>query len=532
MSAEVNAHIRASNIPSDKTSVGGDALLVIDGVIDFFNSRSFGMVRSSSGDGTFDISMPFIPRSSGTHTYGIQLSRLTDFPENRLSTGAKLSATAELKSNLDLSVGSVIATQNGLPLNRDSNGVFIADPNSTVHIEVPISGTGFINPETRFTTVTLQAGSQLPQSMPVSLANIQSARILMIAFDVTFGPLDAGIQTITATVDPGMLLKESDVTDNAAKIQVRIQTKYKLTAKVQGPDGNWHDVLDLGSAFAVNPSDFVFNTKLDAFALGGAIPSQPQKLQLGCIDVSTFPPTPVSGCKFQIQPLSNGSKNGGHLHSKARPFILGDTESMFAYDGALHSVDVTGQSLIYWPPIVSGDVLVKINGFDRDGNPIESTPPITFSVRVPDLVPLSADTYDLKCVLAPNTSGCPGGGYQHESFYSVTSEVNKHMSKIATDYDILTPSDPNNLVATDASLILGGLYDLGDQYGHSYWSPPHKYHRQGTDIDIRRTIADEDKFEKVVCLNGGYPYDEDDAHYHLFFYTYSAWIKNLCSTEE
>ena len=111
------------------------------------------------------------------------------------------------------------------------------------------------------------------------------------------------------------------------------------------------------------------------------------------------------------------------------------------------------------------------------------------------------------------------------SFYSVTTAVNADMSKIGSDYSGAVPDDPE-LVITDASLAWGGLYDFTNS-----WAPPHKFHRQGTDIDVRRPpISDEDIFQKVVCKNGGYPLPENTAHFHLFFYDYadSAWVLSLC----
>ncbi|MBI3543388.1 MAG: hypothetical protein HY075_08975, partial [Deltaproteobacteria bacterium] len=250
---------------------------------------------------------------------------------------------------------------------------------------------------------------------------------------------------------------------------------------------------------------------------------------LGCVDKVTG--EAKSGCQFQIQPLALGTSdpysNGGHTHTdSSRPFILGGSDAGFKYDGAIHSVDSDGQALPYYAPIVSGDVVVKISGFDSQGSTIDDAPPITFRVKVPGLVPLSGDTYNLKCVANPGSDGCPARGYQHLDFYNVRSDVGPRMSKIATDYDKLAPSD-EDLTINDASLKWGGLYDIDNDWE----SPRHTYHRQGTDVDIRRPpISDEDNFERVVCKNDGYPYEEDDAHFHLFFEPYQGadWIKGLC----
>jgi hypothetical protein len=215
---------------------------------------------------------------------------------------------------------------------------------------------------------------------------------------------------------------------------------------------------------------------------------------------------------FSVTPKEN---TGGHLHPlEDRPMGTIFPETCVTGSDGMCSVQ-------YRAPEVGGveTISAKLTGNNTSSNALD------IKAEVPGLGELAADTYNTKCALDPNTSSCPAGGYQHENFYSVTTDVNTHMSKIGSDYSAGVPEGPD-LVVTDASLASGGLYDY-----MGTWAPPHKYHRQGTDIDVRRaTISDEEIFQKVVCKNEGFPFPENSAHYHLYFYNYgnSASIRNLC----
>jgi hypothetical protein len=90
------------------------------------------------------------------------------------------------------------------------------------------------------------------------------------------------------------------------------------------------------------------------------------------------------------------------------------------------------------------------------------------------------------------------------------------------------------LVVTDASLAWGGLYDYKNT-----WSPPHKTHRIGTDVDVRsKNIPDNNReeFEKIACKNYGFPsleYEEQtNEHYHLYFLPYNTDIVEFCVVED
>jgi hypothetical protein len=434
----------------------------------------------------------------------------------------------ETASATDLMTSTPIVTQTGSKVGPDN--IQTVSPGD-VQVDVPVSGSNLGAISSGTTTVTLQVGSQAPQSQIVSIAQIQSAGIYKVPFKVPFDQTDIGLQTITATVDPGNVLGESNFSNNTQSVQLRvIIPPYKLAAWVNGSR-----VDDAGGVYDALPSDYSKNVKDEVYSLGGN--SQPQTIQLGC--VNTFTGELVSGCRFKISQLSLGDNdgnksNGGHKHDNNRPFVLSNTDDVFPYDLAMHPIDgASGATLTYWPPIVSGDVKVSILGYDSQGNQIQSAPPITFRVKVPNLVALDGDSYTLKCAGNTAISGCEAGGYQHTDFYNVTPAVRELMSKIGSKYDEAF-SDDAQLIINDASLAWGGLYDFKNS-----WSAPHMYHRRGTDVDVNsKSIPDDnrDEFNKIVCHNKAFPKREAvgtiNEHYHLYFYAYKPTIVTLCPSEE
>jgi hypothetical protein len=128
----------------------------------------------------------------------------------------------------DLQVGSPQVSQTNAVVGSDGN--LAVSPNTPIQINVPVSGSGFNNPELRSTTITLKAGSQPLQSQTISLAAIQSAGTLIVPFTVTFDPSFAGTtQTITATIDPGNALNESNFSNNTASVQVDVAGPVNLS---------------------------------------------------------------------------------------------------------------------------------------------------------------------------------------------------------------------------------------------------------------------------------------------------------------
>jgi len=141
-------------------------------------------------------------------------------------------------------------------------------------------------------------------------------------------------------------------------------------------------------------------------------------------------------------------------------------------------------------------------------------------VRVPGLQGMSGGYYYFKSQPSEN---------KHVDVYNVQTWVDGLFSKIAFEYHERFPN-AELLVVTDASLADGGLYDYKNT-----WSPPHRTHRIGTDIDVRSKSIPEinrKEFETIVCKNYGLPYLEarglDNEHYHLFFFPYTSTVAGYC----
>lgn len=286
--------------------------------------------------------------------------------------------------NFDLAVS---APQINAPIG--TGGLATASVAQPVQITVPVTGSGFNSPENRTTTVTVQAGSQ-SASQVISLASIQSAGTLQVPFTLTFGAQDVGTQTVTATVDPGNSLGESNFANNMASGQVQIQNpiQYQLIALVNGIP-----IPQLGGTLEVPPS------VMPCGKLAGA--SQEIPVQILCVNTNN-PSQTVSGCYFDLN-LEPGQNNGGHNHNLndgSRPLIL-DSESIQFITDTSQSVDAFGNSVIYTPPEVSGEVLLTISGSDPNGNSITG-PSFTFEVKSPlALQELSADGLTITTVSHP-----------------------------------------------------------------------------------------------------------------------------------
>ncbi|HAR41400.1 MAG TPA: hypothetical protein DCS07_02015 [Bdellovibrionales bacterium] len=317
--------------------------------------------------------------------------------------------------------------------------------------------------------------------------------MLTISFSITFDPSDAGIQTITATVNPGHEPPETDYSYNAKSVQVKVVGDFKLMLNLSVPE--------------VYPNNTSGNSNTIITAL-----------------LSDSAGNPVYGKSIQFYSAPQDG-SGGHIaeiHHGARP--KGTFESSSCTTGADGTCQVT-----YTASQFGG--LEKILGNLSGNASVKDSK--TLTVKVPALAPLSGGPYTFKCFGNSSEPSCPGGGYGHTSFYSVQSFVDEDMFAIASAYSGTFPGAPL-LTVTDASLSWGGLYDYKNT-----WTNPHRFHREGTDIDIRSTSIPDDNqetFESIVCRLGGFPNLElaglPNEHYHLYFHTYSSAISSYCQDSQ
>jgi hypothetical protein len=158
----------------------------------------------------------------------------------------------------------------------------------------------------------------LESSKKVSLADIQSGAVTSATFTVTFDPSLAGTtQTITATIDPGNALSESNFSNNTASVQVDVVANNKLVAFL---NGSATPIPDSGGSQVIAPT-------IKACGTGSyANPPIPEQvpIEIRCVAASDPSYTPVTGCKFFLD-LSQGPDNGGHNHNlgdETRPYVL------------------------------------------------------------------------------------------------------------------------------------------------------------------------------------------------------------------
>lgn len=228
--------------------------------------------------------------------------------------------------------------------------------------------------------------------------------------------------------------------------------------------------------------------------------------------------------KFTILPPTTTAETGDHidsLHTAPRPvgtFDNGDTTEECV-------TDANGScSVEYTAPQVSGIYTIHAE--------LEAEPSIQqeakVTVQIGGIGQLSDSTgyYRLKCFEEPYA--CKN--YGHIDFYGVQSWVDGMWTNTAEDYTSEFPKAPL-LVVTDGSLGWGGLYDYEKD-----WRPPHKYHRTGTDIDVRShniPTSNREKFVEKVCKYSGFPLfeyaDTPIEHYHISFYQYYN-MTSLCES--
>jgi len=98
---------------------------------------------------------------------------------------------------------------------------------------------------------------------------------------------------------------------------------------------------------------------------------------------------------------------------------------------------------------------------------------------------------------------------------------------LAELYRARFPNDPE-LRLNDASLERGGLFDIKYPARTQWWTPPHKTHRRGSDIDIRANefvhtdaVPHRNYFEfeeiaiDVGCKAGMHSEFTTNQHYHV-----------------
>jgi RHS repeat-associated protein len=181
---------------------------------------------------------PFIEHESAWQWFYIQSFSCPGLPPNEVVSSCDFPAEIDFFSGLDLYDSAPQLSQGGTPLPQVS-GIPQVAPGVATQVMIPIGGLGFNSPETRSTTLTLQAISQtnppqiltLAPPQTISMSDIPASGTLNVLFTVTFDPsLSGTTQTITATIDPGNGLNESNFADNISTVQVDIDNTLTINS--------------------------------------------------------------------------------------------------------------------------------------------------------------------------------------------------------------------------------------------------------------------------------------------------------------
>jgi hypothetical protein len=352
---------------------------------------------------------------------------------------------------LDLAVSTPQISQAGAT--TGSGGQIQVNPGVSVQILVPVSGTGFNSPETRTTTVTLQAGSQIFQSQTVSLAAIKSGAVSSVAFTVTFDPRLVGTtQTITATIAPNNPFNEANFTNNMSSVNVDVTSgTYTLAIALDDtqvyPDGTSGD---------------------DETTVTATLTSKT--------------PSPLNG---QIINFTSVAKDlsGGHNHTDDRPTGTFDSTSCMT--------DASGKCQVNYSASQFGGI-EQISANLSSDETIKSEADLQVSIS--NLVPFpSSSSYNLI-----------GSTATHPDNHYLAQGVAPYFVLLANLYKQQFPDNPI-LQYNDSSLSSGGLFDINDT-----WNSPHVSHREGHNMDVRANAtptaipdANIQAFTKLVRKLGG-----------------------------
>ena len=209
------------------------------------------------------------------------------------------------------------------------------------------------------------------------------------------------------------------------------------------------------------------------------------------VEVTDCEGNPLSDIAVETTISVDDQTSGGHLadHPTPIPRPLGGLreDSTSASGPGTDSITLNsddGQILLQFvPPEVSG--IHTINAKCVDVECYEPDPPLSVSVKIDGLAPIPR--FDLYYTLTEYLPGMGAGNIgdngKHDGVnHWLTPEASEILWRVAFHYAALLDfqPDPERLHVNDASLPMGGLFDI-----HGQWRPDHRGHRKGTVVDIR-----------------------------------------------
>jgi hypothetical protein len=210
----------------------------------------------------------------------------------------------------------------------------------------------------------------------------------MVPFTVTFDPSLVGTtQTITASVDPGNALNESNFSNNTASVTVDVMS-LKLSVMVDGTQ-----MSDTASNAVPMPPSVISRPGYNLTQFESV-----KDILISCVDANNK--TQV-GCSYTVT-LSSGPSNGGHAHGGGtRPLVCAQSDCTNSEDilvsGQSETFDESGADLTYAAPEISGDVQLVITGKGPAPGylPLQG-PTIVFNVEsMLNLGPLTAEGFSV-----------------------------------------------------------------------------------------------------------------------------------------
>ncbi|MDR7100481.1 hypothetical protein J2X04_002862 [Lysobacter niabensis] len=223
------------------------------------------------------------------------------------------------------------------------------------------------------------------------------------------------------------------------------------------------------------------------------------ELRYSCVDSQSG--GRVIPCYITLDPPVARADSGGHidaLHTGVRPVgrhqpAEGAADDYGYFYATYYAGEVGGvvQSVVH---------CVTLWVACRDGS-------VSFGVGLSTLQELGVGTgYVLKGARDPHPSNHWGEPNFVAAVASVAESFNGQYPATILSYN-------------DISLQYGGLFDVATLTQTGYdWTPPHKGHRRGTnmDIGIPPTVAQRNTLERLYTLQGVSVLHEDAIHWHLY----------------
>lgn len=174
--------------------------------------------------------------------------------------------------------------------------------------------------------------------------------------------------------------------------------------------------------------------------------------------------------ELQVEPASGGHAHADEPVRRPRGTLSGNGQS-----GEIITVPA-GSMFSYTAPVVAGDHTIEATCLDATRTCTQEGPKGVW-VGIRNLQALQADPNYV--LIKPNAD------QNHPSNHYVSVTTQEKIQGLAADYRKRFPNDPP-LYLNDASLVRGGLFDLGANWS----SRPrgHSTHRFGTDIDTNESI--------------------------------------------